>query len=201
MSLRKQQTIRFVAVVTGILFTALISIYYFIAYFLDENFNRRLSNRSETVINWLSQTIENQENMRLLERLLKSRKDQMPSEEILIYNLKNELVFIFNNNVFETIDSTRLEEIKIQQKSEFMVDDFNAVGMLYQTSTQSYVIIALARDEYAMIFLRQMRWMMLALILISLFVVSIIGWIYAKKTIEPIENISEELSQIFPKNT
>ncbi len=201
MSLRKQQTIRFVVVVTGILFTAMISIYYFISYFLDENFYRRLSNRSETVINWLSQTIENQENMRLLERLLKSRKDLMPSEEILIYNLKNELVFIFNNNVFETIDTTRLEEVKLQQKSEFMVDDFKAVGMLYQTSAQSYVIIALARDEYAMVFLKQMRWMMLALILISLFVVSVIGWIYAKKTIEPIENISKELSQIFPKNT
>ena len=57
MSLRKQQTIRFVVVVTGILFTAMISIYYFISYFLDENFYRRLSNRSETVINWLSQTI------------------------------------------------------------------------------------------------------------------------------------------------
>src|SRR6218665_1656104 len=117
MSLRKQQTIRFVVVVTGILFTTMISIYYFIAYFLDENFYRRLNNRAETVINWLSQTIENHESIQVLERLLKSRKDQMPSEEILIYNLKNELVFIFNNNVYEAIDTTRLEEIKLQKQS------------------------------------------------------------------------------------
>jgi signal transduction histidine kinase len=201
MSLRKQQAIRFVVVVTGILFTAMISIYYFISYFLDENFYRRLNNRAETVINWLSETIENHENIQLLERLLKSRKDQMPSEEILIYNPKNELVFIFNNNVYEAIDTTKLEEIKLQGKSEFMVDDFKAVGILSQTNKQSYIIIALARDEYAMIFLKQMRWMMLALIVISLFVVSIVGWIYARKTLEPIENISKELSQIFPKNT
>lgn len=201
MSLRKQQAIRFVVVVTGILFTAMISIYYFISYFLDENFYRRLNNRAETVINWLSETIENHENIQLLERLLKSRKDQMPSEEILIYNPKNELVFIFNNNVYEAIDTTKLEEIKLQGKSEFMVDDFKAVGILSQTNKQSYIIIALARDEYAMIFLKQMRWMMLALIVISLFVVSIVGWIYARKTLEPIENISKELSRIFPKNT
>ncbi|RFS15547.1 HAMP domain-containing sensor histidine kinase [Emticicia sp. C21] len=201
MSLRKQQTLRFVAVVSGILFTALVSIYYFIAYFLDENFFRRLNNRAETVANWLEQTIENHENIRLLERLLKSRKDQMPSEETLIYTLKNKLVFIFNNNVYETIDTTRLEEIKLQGKSEFMVDDFKAVGILYKTSTQSYIIIALARDEYAMIFLKQMRWMMLALIAISLFVVTIVGWVYARKTMEPIEKISQELSRIFPKNT
>lgn len=201
MSLRKQQTIRFVAVVSGILFTAMISIYYFISYFLDENFYRRLNNRAETVANWLSQTIENHENIHLLERLLKSRKDQMPSEEILIYNPKNELVFIFNNNVYEAIDTTRLEQIKLQGKSEFMVDDFKAVGMLYQTSPQAYVIVALARDEYAMVFLKQMRWMMLALIVISLFLVTIIGWVYARKTLEPIENISQELSRIFPRNT
>lgn len=201
MSLRKQQTIRFIVVVIGILITAMFSIYYFIVYFLNENFCRRLNNRAETVINWLSQTIENRENIKLLERLLKSRKDQMPSEEILIYNLKNELVFIFNNNSFETIDKTILEEIKLQEKKKFIIEDFEAVGMLYKTQGQSYIIIALARDEYAQIFLKQMRWMMLGLIVISLFVVTIVGWIYARKTLKPIESIGKELSQIFPQNT
>lgn len=200
MSLRKQITFRFLMVVSAILLIAMLSIYFFTDFFLQKNFYRRLNNRAETVVGWLAQTIENKEDIDLLKQLLESRKDIMPNEEIVIYNLLNQKIFSYNNVNLKNIEVSIQNEIRLRQKKEFAISGFDGVGVLYKTPSQRFIVIAIARNEYGLFFLKQMSWMMVCIFIFSMLVITIIGWFFSRITIEPIIKIGNELNEIFPQN-
>jgi signal transduction histidine kinase len=200
MKLRQKITLQFVGTVLTILTVTLLSVYIFTDFFLDKNFYRRLNNRAETIVGWLSQIIDSQQNTSFLGSLLKNRKDQLPSEEIIIYNLQNQVIFtsISQNPIY--IKQSILKQIRLQNRIQFKEKDFDGVGILYKTPTQRYMVIALAQNQYGQDFLKQMRWMMIWMVMFSIIFISLTGWFYAKKTLEPIGKIDFELNNIFPKN-
>lgn len=201
MKLRQEITLRFLALVMTILLITMISVYLFTYYFLHKNFYRRLNNRAETVAGWLSQTIENRKDIAFLESLLKNRKDQITAEEILVYdNDTDKVVFLSNVAQIKVIERSILEEIREKSKIEFSNNQLYGVGILYERARKKYIVIAMAKNQYAEEFLFQMRWMMLGLWTFSIVFIGIIGWYYAKKTLEPIESIGVELNKIFPQN-
>lgn len=200
MTLQKKQTIRFILVVGSILGIAMLTIYFFTTYFLHKNFYRRLNNRAETVVSWLSQSIEKHEDIEILNRYLSTRKDHLPYEQILIYNLQNKVIFSYNSDAIKSVEMDILNKIRLDGQGEFEVKGFAAEGMLYKTDTQRYMVLAFAKNEYGDVFLRQMRWLMLGITFVSLVLITIIGWFHAKKALEPINNIGNELNEIFPRN-
>lgn len=200
MSLRKQITFRFLLVVSTILLIAMLSIYFFTEYFLQKNFYRRLNNRAETVVGWLAQTIEKKEDIDLLKQLLESRKDKMPDEEIVIYNLLNQKIFTYNNVNLKKIDISIQNEVRLRKKKEFSLNGFDAVGVLYKTPNQRLIVIAIARNEYGLFFLKQMKWMIASIFVVAILAITIIGWFFSRITIEPIIKIGNELNEIFPQN-
>ena len=200
MTLQKKQTIRFILVVGSILGIAMLTIYFFTTYFLHKNFYRRLNNRAETVVSWLSQSIEKHEDIEILNRYLSTRKDYLPYEQILIYNLQNKVIFSYNSDAVKSVEIDILNKIRLHGQGEFEVKGFAAEGMLYKTDTQRYMVLAFAKNEYGDVFLLQMRWLMLGITFVSLVLITIIGWFHAKKALEPINNIGNELNEIFPRN-
>lgn len=200
MKLRQEITLRFVIVVMAILSITMLSVYIFTSYFLNKNFYRRLNNRAETVVGWLSQTIENRKDIAFLESLLKNRKDQITAEEIIVYDNFNKVVFVSNAAQVKAIEATILYEIKQKNRIEFVENGLDGVGILYERAYKRYIVIAMAKNQYADEFLQQMRWMMLGLWVFSIIFIGFIGWFYAKKTLEPIEKIGVELNKIFPQN-
>lgn len=200
MTLRRQLVFRFVTAVFAILLVAMLSIYFFTAYFLQKNFERRLANRAETVVVWLSETIDNKGNMALLQRLLSARKDVLPFEEIQIFNLQNQQIFSYNNETFKEIDNKLLNEIRLKGRKDFSIGNLNAIGLLYRTTSQRYMVIALAQNEYGLRFLTQLKYIMLGILFVSVIIILIVGWFFSRKTLEPIEKIGNELNHIFPQN-
>ncbi|WP_064196605.1 MULTISPECIES: HAMP domain-containing sensor histidine kinase [Emticicia] len=200
MKLRQEITLRFLIVVMAILSITMFSVYIFTSFFLNKNFYRRLNNRAETVVGWLSQAIESRKDIAFLESLLKNRKDQITAEEIIVYDNFNRVVFVSNATQVKAIESTILNEIKEKRRIEFVENGFDGVGILYERAYKRYIVIAMAKNQYADEFLQQMRWMMIGLWTFSIIFIGLIGWFYAKKTLEPIEKIGTELNNIFPKN-
>lgn len=200
MKLRQEITLRFVVVVMTILSITMLSVYIFTSYFLNKNFYRRLNNRAETVVGWLSQTIESRKDIAFLESLLKNRKDQITAEEIIVYDNNNRVIFVSNAAQVKAIESEVLNEIKQKNRIEFVENGLDGVGILYERAYKQYIVIAMAKNQYADEFLQQMRWMMFGLLTFSIIFIGFIGWFYAKKTLEPIEKIGTELNNIFPKN-
>ncbi|MEA5461906.1 HAMP domain-containing sensor histidine kinase [Arcicella sp. LKC2W] len=200
MTLQEKQTLSFGSVVSTILFVALISIYFYTDYFIQKNFYRRLNNRAETVVSWLSQTIEDKEDLDVLKRLLSNRKDLMPYEEIQIFNLQYRKIFSFNKVTPIRIDTKILNEIKLFRNYKFTVDEFDAVGILHETATQRYMVIALAKNDNGDSFLKQLRWNIFALSILSFILIFVIGWFYTRKTLKPIIRIGKELNLVFPQN-
>ncbi|GAB2650729.1 HAMP domain-containing sensor histidine kinase [Emticicia sediminis] len=196
MKLRQEITLRFLIVVMAILSITMFSVYFFTSFFLNKNFYRRLNNRAETVVGWLNQTIESRKDIAFLESLLKNRKDQITAEEIIVYDNFNRVVFVSNAAQVKAIESIILNEIKQKNRIEFVENGFDGVGIAYK----KYIVIAMAKNQYADEFLQQMRWMMIGLWTFSIIFIGLIGWFYAKKTLEPIEKIGTELNNIFPKN-
>ncbi len=196
MKLRQEITLRFLIVVMAILSITMFSVYFFTSFFLNKNFYRRLNNRAETVVGWLNQTIESRKDIAFLESLLKNRKDQITAEEIIVYDNFNKVVFVSNAAQVKAIESIILDEIKQKNRIEFVENGFDGVGITYK----KYIVIAMAKNQYADEFLQQMRWMMIGLWTFSIIFIGLIGWFYAKKTLEPIEKIGTELNNIFPKN-
>lgn len=200
MTLRYKLTLRFAVIVLAILTIAMLSIYVFTNYFLNKNFYFRLNNRAVTVANWLSQTIDKKEEVDLLKSLLTNRRDQLPNEEIIVYDFRNEIIFSTNSHSPTHISPQILAYIRKNNKIQFQPADFDAVGIYYHSQSQSYVVIALAQNVYGQSFLIQMKWMMCTLLFVGILVITLIGWIYAKKTLEPIEQIGSKLNRVFPAN-
>lgn len=132
MKLRQEITLRFVIVVMTILSITMLSVYVFTSYFLNKNFYRRLNNRAETVVGWLSQTIENRKDIVFLESLLKNRKDQITAEEIIVYDDNNRVVFVSNAAQVKEIEPKILAEIEQKKSIEFEENDLDGVGILYE---------------------------------------------------------------------
>jgi signal transduction histidine kinase len=71
---------------------------------------------------------------------------------------------------------------------------------LYKTANQRLIVIAIARNEYGLFFLKQMKWMIASIFVVSILAITIIGWFFSRITIEPIIKIGNELNEIFPQN-
>ncbi|WP_064197041.1 MULTISPECIES: sensor histidine kinase KdpD [Emticicia] len=200
MKLRHSITLQFIIVVMAILGTTMLSIYFFTNYFLEKNFSRRLNNRAETIVAWISESIEKEHELDFLEKLMANRKDQLTGEEIIVFQLDGKVIFESTKDPNTKIDKQILERVKKEKRIEFTEKDLEGVGIFQHSPTQSFLVVAMAKNFYAIEFLTQMRWMMLGLLTISIIIVGVIGWFYSKKTLEPIDKIGIELKNVFPKN-
>jgi signal transduction histidine kinase len=194
MIIRAKLTLIFFFVVIVILSAISVSIYYFSSQYRENDFYRRLKNRG---INTAKVLVEIEEvNAALLQRMERNNPASLPNQYIVIYNYKNEVLYTSHRSPVIPLDTALLNAIRLKEELKFNFAGYEAIGFLFKDKYDRFTIIAAATDDYGLNAIRNLRNILIVTFLISLIIISVIGWFYAGRVLKPITKIVQEVSQI-----
>ncbi|CCH51251.1 histidine kinase [Fibrisoma limi BUZ 3] len=196
MTIRTRLTLRFTALVSAIVALTFASIYGFIWYYITSDFYHRLDRKANTYGElFIRQHLEPQ----LLRRLSQLRKDQLPNQKITVYNERNFPIFTTNDLITLGIPAHELNTVRQQNRRDFRWRNYYLSGLLYNTPQGQYVVLASAENVYGDQFLRRMMWAFGGVFLAIAAIVAFSGWLYAGDALQPMQQIEQQLSYIFPR--
>lgn len=198
MNIRARITLTFFCIVVVVLLATSFSIYFFSENYRKEDFYRRLKNRAINTTKVLTEVKE--VNAELLRRLERNNPASLPSQYIAIYDHKNQELYSSHSTQIFAIDSTLLNNIKVNREIYFIEGDFEVLGFLFSDEHDHFTVIAAAIDVYGLNALRNLRNILSFTFCISLVLVSILGWIYAGRVLKPISKIVNQVSEISEMN-
>lgn len=197
MTIRTRLTLRFTGLVTAIVAVSFACIYWFTAYFITSDFNRRLEKKTKPYGTALVMHGHDHEALKKLSLL---HADQLPSQKITIYDSQNTPFFTSNDGLRLGIPVREMAKIRKQVRRLFRWRYFYVAAVRYDTPTGQYVVMASAENLYGDDFLRTMRWALIIFFFLIIALVAFSGWLYAGDALQPMKRISKQLNAIFPKN-
>jgi signal transduction histidine kinase len=198
MNIRTRLTLNFFAIVILVVSIISLSIYYFSAQYREHDFYRRLKNRA---INTAKLLIEFEEvNASLLQRMERGNPANLPQQSVTIYNFKNEIVFSTEGEVIVPVDTALLNRIRLRDNIKFKYEQFEVLGFLYADKYDRFTVIAAATDVNGLDALGNLRVVLLVTFSTSVFLVSILGWIFSGRVLKPISRIVREVDTITEAN-
>jgi len=197
MTIRNRLTLRFTGLVSSILLLTFVSIYAFCWYFISLDFYRRLDRKAMTTAELL---IRHRIDAQLIRQLSKLRKDQLPQQEIVVYD-KSDLV-VFSTNEAQAVPLTKdvLTDVREARRKDFRRGAYYVSGIRFTTSTGQYVVIASAQNEYGDEFLRRLLLALTGLFCLIAAITALSGWAFADDALRPMQHIDRTVSDIFPRN-
>ncbi|MFM9403129.1 ATP-binding protein [Myroides odoratimimus] len=133
-----------------------------------------------------------------------------------IYRYNNEVinevqvaVYDFDFNLLyhdaEEIDSVKetkemIDQIASQGRVHLFQDDWQVIGIVYNSGGQDYVITAIALDQYGYTKLHNLFLTILVLSIVSLIVIFFVGSFFAERVLRPLKLMNEEINNITATN-
>ncbi|GAB3544196.1 sensor histidine kinase [Spirosoma fluminis] len=196
MTIRSRLTLRFTGLVSAILALTFASIYGFCWYYISSDFYHRLDRKAHTYGElFLRQRMEPQ----LLRRMSRLRKDQLPDQKITVYNIRNAPIFTTNDAITLGMPARELDAVRRQELRDFRWNRYYVSGIRYKLPIGTFVVIASARNVYGDEFLRTLLVTFGLLFLAICAIVAFAGRLYAGDALQPMQQIEEQLSDIFPR--
>lgn len=197
MKIRAKLTLIFFGIVILVLTGFSISIYYFSANYRETDFQRRLKNRAINVAKILVEVKEVDAD--LLKRLEQNNPANLPNQYVIIYDTAR---IVYQSDLTQpiTIDSVLLQRIRQEKEIFFHEHMFQVVGFRMDEPGTHFLIIAAASDVYGWDALNNLRNILIIILLISVVLVSLIGWFYSGRVLQPINKIVTEVGTITELN-
>jgi signal transduction histidine kinase len=194
MQIRARLTIWFVIIVAIIQLGASMAIYWTANKHREKEFYEKMkaSGISKTLM-LMEFSDTKPERLRDLEELSTTF---LPREEVLIYNYKNDIVYISDPKQRLSISHDRLDEIRIKKEIRFEQDSYELAGFMFTDRYNRLVVISAGIDTNGWENLEFLRGMLVLVYLLSLTVVSILAWIYSGGALRPIQQIMRQTDQL-----
>lgn len=194
MKIRTKLTLTFFAIVIIILSVVSVSIFFFSAEYREQEFYTRLRNKAENTAKLL---IEFEEvSPQLLKRIESANPGNLPNETIRIYNFKNEEVYRSDTQNVIPVDSALLNRIRLEEEVRLRYYDYEVLGFLFAHEFDRFTVVAAATDIYGFKKINNLKNILLSVLVISLFLISVTGWIYAGRMLRPVSNLVDEVSSL-----
>ena len=202
MTIRDRLTLRFVALVSSILLLTFVSIYAFCWYFTTSDFYRRLDRKAATIGDML---IRHQLDADLIRQLNRIRRDQLPNQNIMIYDGRDSLIFSMIEGKLITLAPSVLAGIRQSRQKDFRQGQHYVSGSRYVTVDSSglsgsFVVVASAENSYGNTFLRWLRWALIGLFGLIIGITALAGRVFASDALQPMQQMDQTLGHIFPQN-
>jgi len=194
MKIRTSLTLTFFAIVIIILSVVSISIYFFSSEYREEEFYTRLRNKAENTAKLLIEIDEVTPD--LLKRIEMGNPANLPNERIKIFNFKNEELYSSDTENVIPADNELLNEIRLEGEVRFRYKDYEVLGFLFVYGFDRFTVVAGATDIYGFKKIENLKNILLTVFFISLFLISLTGWIYAGRILRPISNLVAEVDKI-----
>jgi len=190
MQIRARLTLWFVIIVAVIQLGASLAIYWTASKHREKEFYEKIkaSGISKTLM--LMEFADTEpERLRDLEELSTTF---LPREEVLIYNYKDEVVYISDPKRRLNISKERLDEVRIKKEIRFEQDSYELAGFMFTDRYNRLVVISAGVDVNGRENLDFLKGMLVIVSLLSLTVVSILAWIYSGGALLPIQQIMRQ---------
>ena len=194
MNIRTKLTLRFILITAIIFLLSSVLIYVFSADYRKEDFYNRLLNKANNTAKLLIEVDE--VDVALLRRIEHDNPVSLPNEKIIIYNYKDTLLFTTDEEETIRVDTALLDRIRLEDELRFSQGDYEVLGFLFKGEYDRFVVIAAATDIYGYKRLRNLAFILLIVFSISIVIVSISGWIYAGRALQPIAAVVDRVSEI-----
>lgn len=194
MNIRTKLTLRFILITALILLLASVFIYVFSADYREEEFYTRLQNKANNTATLLIEVDE--VDIDLLHRLERDNPVSLPNEKITIYNYRDSLLFTTDETGVIKITKELLDQIRLDEDVRFEQDDYEVLGFLFKGEYDRFVVVAAATDIYGFKKLKNLLYILLSVFAVSIVAVSITGWLYAGKALQPIAKVIQQVDEI-----
>lgn len=194
MKIRTSLTLTFFLIVVIILSVVSVSIYFFSAEYREQEFYTRLRNKAENTARLLIEVDE--VSSELLKRIEMANPGNLPNERIKIYNFRDEELYSSDFGNAIPIDTALLDEIRLEEEVRFRYRDYEVLGFLFAYEFDRFTVVAAATDIYGFKKIDNLRNILLSVFVISLFLISVTGWIYAGRMLKPISDLVDEVGKI-----
>jgi signal transduction histidine kinase len=194
MNIRTKLTLRFILITAVIILLASVLIYVLSADYRKEDFYMRLFNKATNTAKLLIEVDE--VDVAVLRRIEADNPVSLPNEKIIIYNIRDTILFTTDEEKAIRIDRKLLERIKLEEEVRFSQGDFEVLGFLYQGQYDRFVVVAAATDLYGAKRLQNLIFTLLIVFAISVVIISVSAWVYAGKALQPIAKVVKQVDEI-----
>jgi len=200
MKIRFRIALLFTVLVTLILLTLNISVYYFSALNQKKQFGNRLRNRAITTTRLLIEVKEiNNSLLRKIDSLTMTMLFEM---RLAVYNEKNELLYSNGNESSDPlkIDPAILSKAKENGEYRFTINDYLGVCAIYQSHQKKYTVLASAVDRIGINELNQLKKILFTSGLVGVFITLLAGYFFSINLLKPLSRINREMNDISLQN-
>ena len=194
MKIRTRLTLRFILIHAIIILSGSLSIYIFSADYREEEFYKRLSSKANNTAKLLIEVDE--VDVDLLRKLEKDNPVSLANEKIIIFNYRDSILFSTDEEAVLKIEKPLLDEIRLNGEVRFRQGSYEVLGFLFKGKFDRFVVVAGATDIYGVKKITNLIYVLLIVFALSTVLVSISGWIYAGKALQPIANVVSQVSEI-----
>jgi signal transduction histidine kinase len=199
MKIKSRLSIQFTIIVSLILISFSLSVYFFSENYRKEEFYFRLKEKALFTSKLL---IDVKDFDNSLLRIIDQRTIKFVKERVVIYNYLNEEIF---NNDFNGEDTLKdpvdlLNQIRLKGEVRHKRGDNEAIGILYYDQNNRFVIVASGYDKYGFSKLRNLQITLFFGFLIALLITLFAGLFYSEQALKPISNVIKQVDDISGNN-
>lgn len=195
MQIRTKLTYQFTIIVALILILFSTSIYYFSADYRKKEFYSRLKDKAITTAKLLSQDVKEVDTS-ILKAIDKNSVNNLPKEEVAIYDFRNTLLYNSNDNDSTVAAVELINRIRLEKEIHYTEGESEVIGVLFEGQYDRYIVIASAFDKYGLSKLQFLKYILLIIVLATIILTVITGLFFSKQALQPIANIIGQVDKI-----
>lgn len=198
MKIRTKLAVIFFVLVIFVVCMISISIYFSSASYRQVDFYRRLKNRAINTALILVRVKEI--DAALLERIERENPASLPKQFVTIYDSTGVELYSSDSEGVMSFDDSFLQKIRRQGQVDLVQNGYEVLAFHFRERNQNLLIVAGAKDVYGVDALKNLGSVILITFAVSLVIVSLLGWIFSGRALEPISKIVDEVDSITAAN-
>jgi signal transduction histidine kinase len=172
--------------------------YYFSAQSRKAEYLERLEYRARSIANVIIE--DDNVKVDLLRKLDKTTFQDLYKETILVYNPSYDLLY---SNIKDTAIRTSrhlLDYIKKNGEYSHERDNGELVGVYYTEGNVSVIVLVTSFDKYGVQNLQNLRQILIIEIVVAVILLVVIGYFFAKRMVQPIDKLVQQVQTINANN-
>ncbi|CAN5237172.1 HAMP domain-containing sensor histidine kinase [soil metagenome] len=194
MPIRTRLAITFIAIFAFIMIGAAQAIFFFSSDYREEEFYSRLINKANTTATLLLDVEE--VSIDLLRIITAKDAGVLPSENITIYNYKNDILYTTDTVNAMHITPELIDQVRLDKEVRYKQDSLEVVGVLFTSQYDRFVVFASAMDRFGLSKLKNLRTVLLFVFGFSMIIVVVAGSLFSNRVLLPIKNVIKDVESI-----
>ncbi len=197
MQIRFRLTLQFILIAAGILLAAFFYVHFQFSKNLEDEFYDNLRSKGFIIAEMVAgkKTDELEFEIPAPTQLSGQLGGSYP-ENISMYSLEGKRIYTFNPGP-DNIKPSTLDDIRQTSECHFVDGKFHALGILYRNRLgETYIVVAEAVLDQ--IHLDNLTRILMVVFLISITLVAIGGWFFARQALSPVSDIMNEVDALLP---